>query len=298
MTQASSGTRPTFAVCWKAVELRARVDPLTGAVSSDAASLGVSAADEAALEWALRCADRFGGAVRVVSVGSPAAEGVLRAAGAAGGAELVRVDAPDDLPSEAVADLLAETVGDAALVWCGDVSHDRGSGSVPAFLAHSLSAAQALGLVGVQVPEAVGDARAGGANEVVLVATRRLDGGRRELLEVRPPAVLSCEGGTARLRRAPLPGLLSARERHVRVVEPAAGRHAGSAGARVRVLSVAPFRPRARPVPPPPGSTARDRIRALTGIATEPRVARAVTLDPTEAAAAIVQALESWGELP
>ena len=39
----------------------------------------------------------------------------------------------------------------AGLVLCGDLSADRGSGSVPAFLAAHLGAAQALGLVAVEL---------------------------------------------------------------------------------------------------------------------------------------------------
>lgn len=44
-----------------------------------------------------------------------------------------------------------------------------------------------------------------------LQVERRLDGGRREVLAVTGPAVLSVEGTTARLRCAPLRGVLHAR---------------------------------------------------------------------------------------
>ena len=78
-----------------------------------------------------------------------------------------------------------------------------GSGTVPAFLAHHLRAAQALGLIEVTP----GDGSIG--------AVRRLDGGRRERLSVPIPAVLSVEGSVAELRRASLAASLAARSAEV-----------------------------------------------------------------------------------
>ncbi|HET9091470.1 MAG TPA: mycofactocin-associated electron transfer flavoprotein beta subunit [Acidimicrobiales bacterium] len=275
--------RPVVAVCWKAVELRAGVDPVTGEVRPDPHSLGVSPADEAALEWALRTAEASGAAVRVVTAGGPEADGVLRRAAAAGAGELVRVALEPGSPSGEVARALAPHVAGARLVWCGDVSLDRGSGAVPAFLAAELGVAQALGLLEVE-PEADG---AG------FTALRRLDGGRRERLRVGVPAVASCEGGTARLRRAALRRLLEARREPVRL-EPAPPPRRPAP----RVVGRAPFRPRARVVPPPPGDRALDRVRALMGGEAPAGRARAVTLRPEEAAEAILEALAAWGELP
>ena len=119
----------------------------------------------------------------------------VREAIAAGATSAVRVDASTELDSQVVAVALAEHLGDRDLVVCGDYSLDRGTGSVPAFLAGELSMAQALGLLEVGV-----DRDDAGALRVV----RRLDGGRREILDVTPPAVLSVEGSAASLRRASL----------------------------------------------------------------------------------------------
>ena len=91
---------------------------------------------------------------------------------------------------------------------CGDVSADRGSGSVPAFVAAELGVAQALGLVERRPATATAARR----------VTRRLDGGRREVLAVTAPAVLSVEGAVARLRRASLPAELAARTAPIEVV--------------------------------------------------------------------------------
>ena len=100
---------------------------------------------------------------------------------------------------------------------CGDRSADRGTGSFPAFLAAALNAAQALGVVRLE-PEGDG----------VLRVHRRLDGGRREVLRVRGPAVVSVEAAGVRLRRAGLPEMLASRRAaipviHTRVPQPDIG---------------------------------------------------------------------------
>lgn len=278
---------PLFAVCLKPVELRATVDPLSGEVLGDPYSLGYSPADEAALEWALRCAERFGGRVRALSGGGPPAEALLARAGATGASELVRVDLDPEWPSQWVAHSLAPHLAGASLVWCGDMSLDRGSGSVPACLAGELGVAQALGLLRVELPERAG------AGELSLRGVRRLDGGRRELLATRGRAVVSVEGATARLRRAPLGALLSASRRQV---ELRTAREATVAAPALR--AVAPYRPPARPVPAPAGATARERVVALTGLAHGRPASGAQRVEPSEAARHILEALKEWGELP
>ena len=102
----------------------------------------------------------------------------------------------------ALAAALRQRYGVPDLVLCGDRSADRATGSFPAFLAASLEAAQALGVVLLEP----GDDRA-------LRVHRRLDGGRREVLMVRPPAVVSVEAAGVRLRRAGLAATLDSSER-------------------------------------------------------------------------------------
>ncbi|MHB1987472.1 MAG: mycofactocin-associated electron transfer flavoprotein beta subunit [Acidimicrobiales bacterium] len=282
---------PVIVACWKPVELRSKTDALTGEVVVDHSSLGVSRADEAALEWALRSAEHCGATVRLITAGGPRTEPVLRAGCAAGASELIRVDVPagpGQWPSDWVARALAPHVADASLVWCGDMSVDRGSGAVPAYLAAELGVAQALGLVGIDFAGARPRAEGSACLEVL----RRLDGGRRESLLVRSPAVLSCEGATARLRRAPLHQVIAAAEAPI-------ARHRAEPGpvAPPKVVSVGPYRPEARVVPPPPGNTARERIGALMGMSTKQPRMDAVRLPPAKAAEAILEALRAWGEL-
>jgi len=242
---------------------------------------GTSAADEAALEVALRLAAATGDEVVTVTVGGPPAERGLRAAVAAGATRAMRIDAPEALTGSAVAAALAGVAAGARWIVCGDVSADRGTGSVPAFLAAELDAAQALGLVSVE---------AEGGDRVRVV--RRLDGGRREVLDATPPAVLSVEGAVGRLRRASLAAELDARDVKIDVVP-------GPAGPVEAAARVAPYRPRARQRPAPAGDPLA-RVRELTATATGdggPAHPEVVTLDPPAAAARILAALRDWGYL-
>jgi electron transfer flavoprotein beta subunit len=266
-------------VALKHVPLRVEVDALTGVVSTSDRESGLSYADRAAIEWALVIGEAWGASVEAVTVGPAAAAAVLRDALAVGVARACRVDAPSDAASADVGTAIASVAHGADLVLCGDYSLDRGTGSVPAFVAARLGIGQALGLVAITI---------GAAGS--LHVTRRLDGGRREMLSVAGAAVLSVEGGTARLRRASLRASLASTSAAIEVIEAVA--LPPSAPVNVRRA----YRPRARVVPAPVGATALERIRFVTAPAggsetrTDP-----VAMMPSEAADAIIEALSRWG---
>jgi electron transfer flavoprotein beta subunit len=272
----------TVGVCVKWVPQRPEVNLLTGAVhAGDERFGGVSDADAAAIEWALRCGAAWSTDVVVVTLGPVGADAELRHALAVGATRAVRIDAESSAPSPVVAACLADVLSGCSTVFCGDYSSDRGSGTVPAFLAAHLGAAQALGLVQVEPGDSEGDVR----------GVRRLDGGRRELLAVASPAVLSVEGSTARLRRAGLTAALGSGGRTVEVIPgPDLGEHPHH--------PTRPFRPRARTLPGPSGSSSLDRIRQLTAASegAEPH-GESVELEPAAAADLILATLAEWGYL-
>jgi len=275
-------TEPGFiAAVLKWVDLRPDVDPLEGTVRHDDRTSGFSLADAAALECALLLGEAWQLPVAAITAGPPGARAVLRDAAALGARRMVLVTADIDAPSEAIAEALAPLLDGAAVVCCGDYSADRGSGSVPAFLAHQLEAAQALGLTGL-TPRTPG----------CLIAQRRLDGGRREHLQVTAPAVISVEPGAARLRRASLSGLLAAREAVIEVAEGAV-----THGSRVQVMSTAPYRPRPKMLPPPHDPLPRARLLALTGALTERTPPRVVRASCDEAADELISYLKDKGYL-
>ena len=180
-----------IAVCMKWVSALPEINPLSGEVRLPNARFGgVSYADQAALEVALQLGTLRSMPVAVFSVGANQCEPSLYAALAAGAQRAVRIDSGPGLSSAETARVLVGSLRDASYILCGDYSFDRGSGSVPAYLAAELGIAQALGTVSL-TPQM----------DDILV-TRRLDGGRREHLRIKTRAVISVEGSIAQLRRA------------------------------------------------------------------------------------------------
>jgi electron transfer flavoprotein beta subunit len=284
-TASSSGDREAaivIAVCMKWVDRRPEVDPLTGAVHTDVRTSGASDADEAALEWALRIGQAWDVAVIAVTAGPPDADAMLRDAVAAGAARAVRIHVEVDAASEDVAaSIVAVLSSDVSVVVCGAWSIDRGSGSVPAYLAARLDAAQALGLVSLSFE----------STPQIIEAERRLDRGRRERLRVLAPAVVSVEGGSARLRRAALHQVLAARTSEIEVHDPPSP--LALAAAPIRTV---PFRPRPRVLPAPsPELSARERILSLSGALVDREPPRLVRLDPAAAADELLAQLQAWG---
>lgn len=269
-----------IAACLKWVDDNPDVDPLSGAVRTDARTSGPSDADRTALEWALRLGEAWSDDVVAVTAGPAAAEPVLREALAAGASSARRADLALGAPSERVAAALDAAIpSETSVIMCGTWSADRGSGAVPAFLAAHRRAAQALGLVSLSL------------EGTTVAAERRLDGGRRERLRVTAPMVLSVEPG-ARLRRAGLAAVLQANEAAIEVIAAPAG--VGPAPA--QAVRSGPFRPRARQLASPAADlSARERILALTGALVERDPPRLVHLDPAVAADELLAQLEAWG---
>ena len=275
--------------------LKTEVDPLSGGVSADPRDRGPSGSEFAALEHALRLAERWDARVVAATVGFGEADAMLRGALAAGAAEALRVEPaagstrpkPADLVgggqafAAALTAALRKRYGVPDLVLCGDRSADRGTGSFPAFLAAALNASQVLGVVRLE-PEGDG----------VLRVHRRLDGGRREVLRVRPPAVVSVEAAGVFLRRAGLAATLASGQATI-AVAPA---HGTTAAQRIRV-SAHPYRPRPRELPGPSG-TALHRTLELTGALVERNPPTVLgPLSPAQAADELLSYLRRHGYL-
>jgi electron transfer flavoprotein beta subunit len=123
-----------------------------------------------------------------------------------------------------------------------------------------------------------------------LRVTRRLDGGRREILRITGPSVVSVEGSVARLRRASLRSALTAQKAEVLPY----GSPTLLAG-NTSVVAVRPYRPRARVLPAPVGATALDRLRALTDASAAPQPGETLEASPEAAAQRIIEVLRDWG---
>lgn len=266
-----------IAVCMKWVPGRPEMNALSGEVHSPEARFGgVSAADQAALEVALQLASQRSLNVTVISVGDARCEPALHNALAAGAQRAIRIDTPFPLTSADTAHVLAVALGDASLIICGDYSFDRGSGSVPAYLAAELNISQALGVVSLTPQE----------HDILLA--RRLDGGRREHLRINNRAVISVEGSVAQLRRASLANTLVARTTRIQVI-------ASSITARRVISTTKPFRPRPRTLAQPGGATALERLHSITNVASASARGEQIELSATKSAMYILETLTRWG---
>jgi electron transfer flavoprotein beta subunit len=254
-------TSSLVVACVSPADLRPDVHPLTGRVRVDPRRAGLSPADAAALEHALRAGEQWGARVVAVAAGAAGIDPALREALAAG-AEAVRLPWDEEPlgrdatgrevagdPQQLAAALagVISRLGRPRLVVCGDRSARHGVGVVPALLAHHLGAAQALGLVSLSIE---GDA---------VLGERRLDGGWRERVRLHAPAVCSVEAAGVRLRRGSLAMAREAARAPISVAPVAAG-----APTAVRYCAPRPYRPRTRVVAAPAGAT-QDRLLALTG---------------------------------
>ncbi len=269
-------------VCPKWVSTRTEVDPITGEVATDDRFSGISPADSSALEWGLMLGTALGATVTVATVGPPAAERALVEAIACGAGKAVRIHTDEPVSSSATAAALATVGDDHQVVVCGDYSIDRGSGSVPAFLAHHLQLPQALGLLHLETDDGQ------------VVATRRLDQGRRERLRLRLPAVISVESGLE-LRRAGLSATLSATSATIEVRELADLQELGELPEFPAVTSVGPYKPPPRVVASPNGNT-QQRILELTQIGNNSTsAAKVIEEPPAQAARTAIEQLRQWG---
>jgi len=274
---------------WRETE----VDPLTGALRANRRDRGPSGAELAALEHALRLAERWAARVVAASVAPAEADEMLRDALAVGAAHALRVEQASSAAgprpaglvdgeqesAAALAAALRQHYGVPDLVLCGDLAADRGTGSFPAFLAASLGAEQALGCVRLEP----GDDR-------TLRVHRRLDGGRREVLIVRPPAVVSVEAAGIRLRRAGLPATLAKGDAAITVASTPA-----AATRRVRILGAHPYRPRPRELPAPTGTALRRTLKLTGALVQHTPPAVVGPLSPEDAASELLVYLRRWG---
>ena len=276
---------------WRETE----VDPLTGAVRANRRDRGPNGSELAALEHALRLSEKWDARVVAATVAPAEADEMLREALAVGAAHALRVEPAgwtagprpaglvggEQESAAAFAVALRQHVGVPDLVLCGDLAADRATGSFPAFLAASLNAEQALGCVRLEP-----------VDDCTLRVHRRLDGGRREVLIVRPPAVVSLEAAGVRLRRAGLPASLARGGTAITVASTPT-----AATRRIRVLGAHPYRPWPRELPGPSG-TALHRTLELTGALVQRTPPTVVgPLPPDRAASELLAYLHRCGYL-
>ncbi len=165
--------------------------------------------DELAVEEAIKL--REGGkasSVTVFSVGPKSrVVDALRTALAMGADDAVVIDAPEDLDSAAVAKALAGAIkaeGDFKFILTGKLAIDDNASAVSQMLAENLNILHATVISKLE------------ASEGSVVAERETEGGTREILELRGPAVIAANKGLNIPRYASLPGIMKAKKKVIK----------------------------------------------------------------------------------
>lgn len=166
--------------------------------------------DEIALARAIELTEGSGGSVTVITVGDPSTEPTIRKALAIGAADAVRINAA---PKDAyfTAKQIAEYAGQINydMILCGRESSDHNGSSVPMMIA------EILGLPSVSSSKKL---TVEGNSATI---EREIEGGK-EIISVPMPFVAGASEGMAEPKIPNMRGIMSARTKQLKVVEPVA----------------------------------------------------------------------------
>lgn len=190
------------------------VDQRTGLVDFQRLVYITGPPDLCAVEEGLRLREKAGGQVTVLAPGPPELENSLRECLALGADRVLRIwgsDWPREIPPSAAAFVLARVIRERNfdLVLCGENGGPFEADPLPAWLSQCLQ---------VPLVTAVTDLKMADGGQGLLLQ-RKLEKGRRQVLECRTPALLTVDPSLNRLRESSLPSLLRALEAAVETVE-------------------------------------------------------------------------------
>jgi electron transfer flavoprotein beta subunit len=182
-------TVPEIVVCMKVVPRpeEVRIDPATLTLDRTNVRSMINPADMHALEMALALKDRYGGRVRLLSMGPPFFADYLRVALATGADEAYLLSdrafgGADTLATSYTLAAGVRKLGTFDLVICGEESSDGATAQVPAGIAEWLGVAQVTGATDAALVESRSH-----------VWARRALGGGHETLGTALPAVISVQ---------------------------------------------------------------------------------------------------------
>jgi electron transfer flavoprotein beta subunit len=206
-----------IAVCVKQVPTRdwqPRLNDDASWIREQDASFEMNEPDAYALEEALRLKEKTGGEVVVCSAGPARVAQVLREALARGADRAIHVESDSLTSADAfvVSSALAEAMKAEQfdLILTGLQSDDHGFAQTGVILAERLGFAHATIIMEVQ------------ATPPTLRVKRELEGGWFQWVAMPLPAVLTIQSGINQLRYATLKGIMAAKKKEIRQVQPAA----------------------------------------------------------------------------
>ncbi len=199
-------------VCIKQVpdtETKIKLKPDASGIDTAGVKWVMNPYDEYAVEEAIKLKE--GGKatnVTVITLG-PKARTVeaLRTALAMGADDAIVVDAPEDLDPSAIAKGLAGAIkaeGEFMLVLTGKLAIDDNAASVSQMVAEHLAIPHATVVSKLEI------------NDGLAVAERETEGGTREILQLKLPAVVAANKGLNMPRYASLPGIMKAKKKTIK----------------------------------------------------------------------------------
>ena len=201
-------------VCIKYVpdtsEADIKLDETGKAVDSSRFSFDINDADNYAVEESVLIKEDKGGEVTVVSIGPQKSEVMIRMALAKGGDRAIRIEDPriNSFDPICIAKVLAGAIKgqEFDLVLTGCMANDDGQMAVGVALAEELGVAHAAMVKNVEVLDGK------------VKASRELEGGLMEVVEVALPAVLTIQTGINEPRYAPIRGIRQAQKKELKVM--------------------------------------------------------------------------------
>jgi electron transfer flavoprotein beta subunit len=220
--------------------------------------------DEFAVEQALLIKEALKDdtTVTVISLGPDRVVESLRTALAMGADEAIHVSDPafDGGDSQANARVLAEVLKGIGpdLVFCGKQGIDYDAAQTPVAVAEFLGIPQAL----IAVEFTLSD------DKTTATVTRRVEGGD-EIVELKLPALVSCEKGLNEPRYASLPGIMKAKKKEIKKITLADvgldASQVGAQGAQSQIVKFSPLpdRPPVKMLPGDPPLQAKELVKLL-----------------------------------
>lgn len=189
-------------------DTNAKISVQGGRVDLSTVKMEMSPYDSFAIETALRHKEATGGSVTALTVGAAGTEKILKDAKAMGVDNIVRVwdDAWKDLDSNALQSILKESIETlgASVVYCGKSAADTGAGSTGPGLAERLGWSNASNVIGADFGSDV-------------TVSMPVESGVAKV-SVPLPAVISCDKGEFKPRKANVKGIMMAKRAQVEVI--------------------------------------------------------------------------------
>ncbi len=314
------------------------IDPINGQVDYERFVQVLNPADACAVESAVRLKEQLGGTVLALTLGPEDAEGALRSALAIGADTAIRLwnsQASAWGPfsvAAALATYIRRGQGGGTdgrkvtslppfipdLVLCGDASSDWASGTVGPALAEMLDLPQITGVIQLNVVAGLAPARStdpakstdparppdtnktSNSQLITLQVTRRLERGYRELLEARPPLLITVTSDLNEPRYPSLPMHMAALRAKIPLVDPQTllGESLQYESDETTLLEMHTPRPRPRRIAAPDSRhSAFERIGEIVSGGATGRQTRLVEGPPEELAKVLVEFLRDKGFL-